>query len=63
MFDPYDILITSEIKIMVLEHEITQLKKAYNLQQSQLQALVDIVSDQQVDIHRLKGLPEIRLRR
>ena len=62
-FDPYDMLVEITEQLRRVSVNFEQLVKAHNHAQLRIQALEQDVQTHQIEIHRLKGLPERRLKR
>ena len=62
-FDPYDMLLEITEQLRIVSVNFHELVKAHNHSQLRIHALERDVQIHQIEIHRLKGLPERRLRR
>lgn len=62
-FDPYDMLVEITEQLRRVSVNFEQLVQAHNHAQHRIQALEQDVQIHQIEIHRLKGLPERRLKR
>ena len=62
-FDPYDMLVEITEQLRIVSVNFHELVKAHNRSQLRIHALERDVEIHQIEIHRLKGLPERRLKR